>query len=431
VQGPGRRRLTGARRAPALWASALAVAAALATPGPAPAAAAGIAAPPQVPATGWALVDAGDGDRLAAANPDESRAMASTTKLMTAYLALRELPLQERLVAPPYDPLPGESLLGLAPAERISVRDLLYGLLMASGNDAAVTLAEGVSGSVPAFVRKMNDAARHLGLDETSYSNPVGLDGPGNYSSPRDLVALTLELRRDRVFRRIVDTARTTLHTGAQPRTVVNRNDLVGAIPWVNGVKTGYTPEAGDVLVASGTRKGVTLVSAVMGAPTEAARDDASLALLRYGFALYRPTTVVKEGERVGAIRIPNADARLGLTAAKQVSLTLRRDQRVRVDVDAPSTVAAPVTRGDRVGTAVVTVDGEPLAEVAALAARGVAPSGGDSIVSRVDDALPGPRTLAWAAMGGACAAIVIGIGLALSRRRRSPGQRGRGEVPQ
>ena len=250
------------------------VAMALAAGEPSPAAAGAAPAPPQVPATGWTLVDAGDRDRLAAAEPDESRSMASTTKLMTAYLALRELPLDERLVAPPYDPLPGESLLGLAPGERISVRDLLYGLLMASGNDAAVTLAEGVSGSVPAFVEEMNDAARRLGLSETSYANPIGLDEPGNYSSPHDLVELTLKLRRSRVFRRIVDTARATLRTGAHPRTVVNRNHLVGTVPWVNGVKTGYTPQAGDVLVASGTRKGITLVSVVMGAPTEAARDD-------------------------------------------------------------------------------------------------------------------------------------------------------------
>jgi D-alanyl-D-alanine carboxypeptidase (penicillin-binding protein 5/6) len=302
---------------------------------------------------------------------------------------------------------------------------------MASGNDAAVTLAEGVSGSVPAFVREMNEAARRLGLNQTSYANPIGLDDPRNYSSPQDLVELTLELRRDRLFRRIVDTARTSLESGAQPRTVVNRNDLVAEIRWVNGVKTGYTPEAGDVLVASGTRKGITLVSAVLGAPTETARDDASLSLLRYGFSLYRPRTVVERGERVGGVRVANADARLGLIAARPVSVTVRRDERVEVDLKAPSNLSAPIAKGDRIATAVVSVDGGPVAEVAVIASRDLAPADEMSVVARVDDALPGPRVVAWAAIAGGGAAIVIGIGLALAGRRRSPGQRGRGEVPQ
>jgi serine-type D-Ala-D-Ala carboxypeptidase (penicillin-binding protein 5/6) len=387
-------------------------------------------APPRIPAAAWILVDAGDGARLGAIDPDRSRSMASTTKLMTAYLALRKLPLGKRLVAPPYHPLPGESLLGLSAGERISVRDLLYGLLLPSGNDAAVTLADGVAGSVPAFVSEMNRAASRLGLGETGYSNPIGLDQPGNYSSPRDLASLTLELRRDPLFRRIVDTARKTLRTGSHPRTVVTRNHLVARVPWVNGVKTGYTPEAGNVLVASGTRKDVTLVSVVMGAPTETARDESTLMLLRYGFSLYRLKTPVRKGERLGTIRVPNADARLGLLAARSVPVTLRRGQRVHVAVHAPRAMAAPIARGDRIGTALVTLDGDPLARVAVLASNGLAPSGSDSVSARVDNVLPGPRAAAWAIIGAAAVAIVIGIALALTHRRRSQGQPGQGGGP-
>ena len=230
--------------------------------------------------------------------PATSSAIASTTKLMTAYLALHELPLQERLVAPPYHPLPGESLLGLEADERISVRDLLYGLLLPSGNDAAVALADGVAGSVPAFVEEMNRAASRLGLRDTSYANPIGLDEPGNYSSPRDLAKLTMRLRRQRLFRRIVDTARTTLQTGAHPRTIVNHNELVLKVPWIDGVKTGYTLDAGYVLIGSGTRKGVTLLSVVLGAPSVAARDQDTLSLLRYGFSLYRAPAPRSEAGR-------------------------------------------------------------------------------------------------------------------------------------
>ena len=188
------------------------------------------------------------------------------------------------MVAPPYDPIPGESLLGLEAGERISVRDLLYGLLLPSGNDAAVTLANGAAGSVPAFVGEMNGAAGDLGLRDTSYANPIGLDEAGNYSTPRDLATLALRLRRQSLFRRIVDTPRKTLHTGAHPRTIVNHNDLLLTVPWINGVKTGYTLDAGYVLVGSGTRKGVTLLSVVMGAPSEAARDQDTLSLCATAF---------------------------------------------------------------------------------------------------------------------------------------------------
>jgi D-alanyl-D-alanine carboxypeptidase (penicillin-binding protein 5/6) len=233
------------------------------------------------------------------------------------------------------------------------------------------------------------------------------------------------------MFRRIVDTARKTLRTGSHPRTVVNRNDLVAREPWVNGVKTGYTPQAGNVLVASGTRGGVTVVSVVMGAPSEVARDEASLALLRYGFSLYRPRTPVRKGQSLGTIRVSNADAPLELVAGGTVSVALRRGQRARVEVQALRTLSAPVRRGDRVGTAQVTLDGDRLGRVALLAAHGLAPAGDASVVAGIDDALPGPRGVAWALVAGVCAAIVIGIALALTRRRQPRGQRGRGDLEQ
>ena len=208
---------------------------------------------------------------------------------MTAYLALRNLPLSRRLTSPPYSPVLGESVLGLVPGERETVHDLVYGMLLPSGNDAAVRLADGVAGSVPQFVAMMNRAAVRLGLRDTHYATPVGLDSPGNYSSARDLVRLVSVLRRDPRFRRITNTPRATLRDGARVRHVVNRNDLVLEVPWVNGVKTGHTVDAGYVLVASATRHGVTLISVVLGAPTIAARDSGSLALLRYGVSRYRP----------------------------------------------------------------------------------------------------------------------------------------------
>jgi serine-type D-Ala-D-Ala carboxypeptidase (penicillin-binding protein 5/6) len=385
------------------------------------------AQPPPLSARAWFLVDARDGARLAGQDVSTSAAIASTTKLMTAHLALRELPLQERLVAPPYDPLPGESLLGLEEEERISVRDLLYGLLLASGNDAAVALADGVAGSVPAFVGEMNRAASRLGLRDTSYANPIGLDEPSNYSSPRDLAKLTMRLRQQQLFRRIVDTSRTTLQTGAHPRTIVNRNQLVLKVPWINGVKTGYTLDAGYVLIGSGTRKGVTLLSVVLGAPSAAARDQDTLSLLRYGFSLYLRQTPVRSGERLAAPAVRGRDETLPLVAARSVRVTARRGQSVRVAVDAPGEVEGPIPRGRPLGTGVVTLDGEVVARVPLLSKRPALAPAGSSLASRLDDAVPGPRAVVWAVAGAAAVAIVIGIALGLTHRRRDRDQPGQG----
>jgi D-alanyl-D-alanine carboxypeptidase (penicillin-binding protein 5/6) len=372
--------------------------------------------PPDLSAQAWILIDAGDRTRLAARDPDASRAMASTTKLMTAYLALHRLPLRKLVTAPPYHPIPGESLLGLEAGERMTVRDLLYGLLLPSGNDAAETLADGVAGSTPAFVAEMNRAARRLGLDETSYANPIGLDDPGNYSSPRDLADLALILRHDELFRRIVNTASITLHTGDHPRTIENHNDLVLSHPWINGVKTGYTPDAGNVLVASGTRKGVTLLSVVMGAPSIAARDSDTLALLDYGFSLYRKQAAVRPGEKLGSAQVPNADTRVALTARGGITATVRRGQTIDVSLHAPNSIEAPIHRGDRLGVATATLAGEPVGRVPVVAARGVKPAGG-SVVADVDDAIPGPRIVVWL-IGAALVAVAVLIGTALPRRR-------------
>jgi D-alanyl-D-alanine carboxypeptidase (penicillin-binding protein 5/6) len=418
VQDPRQGRLSGRRsRRWRLWLAALAALALL------PAGTARADAPPKPPtlsAREWILLDADDHARLAGHDVTTSRAMASTTKLMTAYLALHQLPLAKLLTAPPYSPIPGESLLGLRAGERMSVRDLLYGLLLPSGNDAALTLADGVAGSERAFVGEMNQEAQLLGLRDTSYANPIGLDAPGNYTSPQDLADLTLALRRDELFRRIVDTPRITLETGDHPRTITNHNTLLLSHPWISGAKTGYTPQAGTVLVTTGTRKGVTLLSVVMGEPTEASRDRDSLALLDYGFSLYRRTDAVRRGERVGSADVPNAGERLPLVAGAPVQATVRHGQSVDVGLRAPAAVEAPIRRGQRLGTATVTVDGEPAGSVPAIAARPVTPAD-SGLVASVDDAVPGPRIVVWLLVAAA-ASFVILIAAAFVGRRSGEG---------
>ena len=257
--------------------------------------------PPRVEARAWALIDARTGEVLTSHAASQHLLIASTTKLMTAWVALHELPLGRIVRAAPYHATYGESLLGLRPGQRISVRDLLYGMVLVSGNDAAYDLALAAAGSESHFVRQMNGQASSLGLANTHYANPIGLDQRGNYSSARDLTTLAQRLLRIPAFARIADSRSALLRSLRPPRRIVSINELLRMAPWVNGVKTGHTSGAGFVLVGSGSRKGVELISAAIGAPTDEDRFTDNLKLLDYGFSLYRRHTAVRS--RPGARR--------------------------------------------------------------------------------------------------------------------------------
>ncbi len=252
---------------------------------------------PRVEARAWTLIDARSGDVLTSHAAARHLPIASTTKLMTAYVALQELRLKRIVRAAPYEPIYGESLLGLRAGQRVSVHDLLYGLLLRSGNDSAHDLALAAAGSQSRFVAEMNRRAAALGLADTHYANPIGLDQRGNFSSARDLATLTQRLQRIPVFARIVDSRTAVLRSLRPPRRIENSNDLLFMEPWATGVKTGHTFDAAYVLVASGQRKGVKLISVAIGAPSEEARYRANLDLLEYGFSQYRRRRPIRAGE--------------------------------------------------------------------------------------------------------------------------------------
>jgi serine-type D-Ala-D-Ala carboxypeptidase (penicillin-binding protein 5/6) len=334
-------------------------------------------APPRVPTAAAAiLVDARDGTVMFAKRPDEERAIASTTKLMTALLALHEEP-GEVFTAPAYNAMPAESRINLREGERMTVQDLLEALLLESANDAAVDLAENIAGSREAFVDRMNERAEELGLDHTSYANPIGLDAAGNHSSARDLATLARTLLRNRRFARIVDMPSATLESGIRPREVQNRNDLVAAYPWVDGVKTGYTLNAGNVLVGAAARgPRARVVSVVLGEPTEAARDADTLTLLRWGLAQFKRVRMV-DHERVRASsEIKYYDEKAGLVPRRDVFVTLRDGQQVHTRATAPDELEGPLAAGTRVGSVTVVVDGRPVRRVALVTAADVPGAG-------------------------------------------------------
>ena len=225
---------------------------------------------------------------------------------MTAYVALRALPLDRVVRAARYRPTYGESLLGLRRGERISVRDLLYGLILRSGNDAAYDLARLASGSEAGFVEEMNLHAAALGLADTHFANPIGLDQAGNYSSALDLTTLTRRLLRIPVFARIAASRHAVLTSLRPRRRIASVNALLRRAPWVNGAKTGHTLGARFVLVGAGRRKNVELIAAVIGAPTDEDRFEGALDLLDYGFSLYPRPASIRPGRT-----IPGAAARL------------------------------------------------------------------------------------------------------------------------
>jgi serine-type D-Ala-D-Ala carboxypeptidase (penicillin-binding protein 5/6) len=366
---------------------------------------------PDVQAPAAILVESSTGDVVFERDADEERPIASTTKLMTALLALEGIALDDVISTPGYDAGPAESVIGLREDERMTVRDLLRALLLASANDAAEALAVGLSGSVDEFVDEMNRRAEQLGLADTSYANPIGLDEEGNHSSARDLVKLAMVLRRKPFFRETVDLPRAVLRSGARRRTVQNRNTLVRDVPVVDGVKTGRTLQAGYVLVGSASRDGVTVMSAVLGEPTEAARDADTLALLRYGLSRYRRQTVLKEGRRLASADLDYRDEDVGLVAADTVERVLRRGERARVRaVGAPKELDGPLPAGTEVGTVEVIVRGKVVERVPLVTAVAVEEA---SVADRVASVLSQPLSLLLVFVLVGCTVL-----LALLRRR-------------
>ena len=337
-----------------------AIAAALLAGGPAAAA----ERPPSTSGASVLVVDARTGDQMHAVNAGRARPIASATKLMTALLTLERAELDDVFPAAAYTAAPVESKIGLMRGERMTVRDLLTALLLESANDAAVTLAEGVAGSREAFVREMNRRAVTLGLRDTSYANPIGFDDPDNHSSARDLAELARRLLANRAFARIADLPRATLTSGARTRMIDNRNMLVQRYPFVSGVKTGHTLGAGYVLVGSGEARGARVITVTLGAPSEAARDADTLALLRWGLEQFKRVRVVRPDRVLARIDVNHRDEDAAVGAAEPVTLVLRRGEKTETVVDAPEELDGPLSTGERVGWVEVRRNGRMVRRV-------------------------------------------------------------------
>jgi serine-type D-Ala-D-Ala carboxypeptidase (penicillin-binding protein 5/6) len=359
------------------------------------------------------VIEASTGQAAYKRDADDRRQIASTTKMMTALVTLGRADLDDVFRASSYRPAPIESQIGLRPGERMAVRDLLRGLLLPSGNDAAMALAVGVSGSRSAFVRSMNAEADQLGLRDTHFANPIGLDAPSNYSSARDLARLAIALREHSFIRKIADRGSATL-TSYGDKVIRNRNTLLGKDPRVNGLKTGHTLRAGYVLVGTRTASRVTVVSVVLGTSGYGARDTDSLNLLKWGTAQYRRVRPILRGTAIAeqpVIRYRRG-ATLPLLLDGTVTRVVRRDADITMaDRDVPKEVAGPVRAGQRMGYREVFADGERIAAVPIVSSSSVPAA---DLPQRTKDWFTRPLAVL-------VAAIILGGTVLMARRLRRP----------
>jgi D-alanyl-D-alanine carboxypeptidase (penicillin-binding protein 5/6) len=380
------------------------------------------AALPHLSVSSAILVEPNTGQVLFSDQTERKVAIASTTKLMTALATLEHVHnLSEVFTQPDYVPAPSDSQIGLQPGERMSVHDLMLALMLPSADDAAEDLAYNVGhGSVARFIAMMNAQARRLGLRHTHYSTPIGLDTPGNYSTAADLAALAqYDLTHSRFLRRIVALPHAVLRTGSHVRYVVNRNDLVGQYPWINGVKTGHTNDAGYVLVASARRHGMPLISVVLGTSSEQARDANTLALLDYGFSGFRVRKPVHTGQVLARPTVQYQPGKhAALFAAAPFTRAFAIHERVHVIVHAPAQLTGPLRRHARLGTAVVVADGRPVARIPLLLAQSLPAVSSLTIAAHF---IARPLMLLIVLLLVACPAIAF----VMRRRRRARVARG------
>lgn len=314
------------------------------------------AAPENISAVSAIVIEAQTGTALYEKNPDERRAMASTTKIMTALLTIEAGDLDREFTVDPLAIMVEGTTMGLREGDRVSRRDLLYGILLPSGNDAANAAAVSVSGSISAFVKLMNSRAQELGLSDTHFVTPSGLDAEGHYTTARDLARLTAFAMKDETFRSIVCCRSAQVEFGDPPymRTLYNSNKMLSRYEGAVGVKTGFTDNARRCLVSAAERDGVLLIAVTLNAG-----DDWNdhTKMLDYGFTRVKAYPLeLSCGFRVA---VAGTGKSVGVYAEKQ-TLALTPEQRTRLTrrVLLPGFVYGSVRKGDRLGEIQFLLDG-------------------------------------------------------------------------
>ena len=304
------------------------------------------------------VLDTVSGRMLFQQNSNEQSLIASTTKIMTALVVCQQCNVLDRMRIPKEAVGIEGSSMYLQEGEILTIQELLYGLMLHSGNDAAVALAIYCGGTVEGFAELMNDKARQIGMMDTHFENPNGLDAPGHYSTARDLAILASYAMQNPIFSKTVSTKSITIGQ----RYLHNHNKLLWQIEGADGVKTGYTRAAGRILVSSALRGGRRLVAVTINAPDD--WNDHRL-LLEQGFSGFTHRNIVQEGQIIGYAEIAGGDSDcVQLLAAEDFDYALAPDEEVSLLIPGSGFVYAPVTAGAEAGYAHVCVNGKSVGKV-------------------------------------------------------------------
>jgi D-alanyl-D-alanine carboxypeptidase (penicillin-binding protein 5/6) len=337
-----------------------------------------IPAPPEVNASGFILVDYHTGKALAEKGAEQRLEPASLTKIMTAYTIFRELKeghitLEDSvLISEKAWRTPGSRMF-VEVGKRVKVIDLIKGMIIQSGNDACVALAEHIAGSESTFAELMNTHAQRLGMRHTHFINSTGLPHEDHYTTPADIAkAASATIREFPEYYQWYKEKSFVFNNIEQH----NRNKLLWRDNTVDGMKTGHTEAAGYCLVASALRDGMRLVSVVMGTDGEEARAKASQSLLSYGFRFYETHQLYTAGEALNRTRVWKGEyEKLPLGLAQDLNVTIPRHQYDNLDaqLEVEPKIMAPVAQGEVLGQVHVTLDGEPVVSVDLIALKAVA----------------------------------------------------------
>jgi len=329
------------------------------------------ASEPVVNARSAIVMDFETGTVLFEKNAYRKRPMASTTKIMTAIIALENSDLDEEVLISQRAANMGGSVMGLKKDTKVKMIDLLHGLLICSGNDAAVAIAEHVGGSVENFCKMMNEKALELGAYSTNFSNPHGLDEENHYTTAYDLAKITRYALRNHIFNDIVK--KTEFYFDG--RTLKTTNEMLTTYEGADGVKTGYTGLAGRCLVTSATRDGKRFISVVLYCDTKNLRTSSSQKILDYSFQEYEKVFLLEKGRIMGSVSVErsrNLDEVL-VAAAEDLKAILKHNEKDKLytRVSLPEKVMAPVRRGTILGTVSVFKGDEIIAETSLITLDG------------------------------------------------------------
>lgn len=337
--------------------------------------------PPSVAAKSWLLYDFASGQLLASQNPDERVDPASLTKLMTAYLAFSALKQKTLTLT---QTVPVSPRAWKAPGSRmfidlktpVTVEELLRGMIVQSGNDACIALAEAIAGSEEAFAQLMNREAQRLGLKNTRYTNATGLTEPQHYTTARDLVTLVTALIRDfPEFYSLYSEKEYTYNKIKQP----NRNRLLWLDPTVDGVKTGHTEAAGYCLIASAKRGPRRLISVVLGTASDSVRAQESQKLLSFGFQFYDSVQLYAKSQPVSEFKVFKGEAKTvkaGFLSDLVLSLPKGQAEKLKTDLVSTQPLVAPISAGQPVGAMKLSIEDKLVGEYSVVALDNVPAAG-------------------------------------------------------